>query len=212
MHPGVYKRFQSLIASFPPPGNRVLEIGASFDPQHALLTAFQRLSPNFECTGVNLSVPASTSLPYRMVESNANEMSMFPDASFDAVVCNAVLEHDRFFWKTLEEVRRLLVPSGLFYVGVPGFPLQHNLVQRLLIRLPTTRLRSLPGVALLSEKALLTPLASTRTFMFHAHPDDFYRFSEQAVRRVFLDGLEVLHLEYVLKPVRILAVARKPPL
>lgn len=210
MHPNVYLRFERLIRRYSPPGPRILELGASLFPKDALLSAFQRLSPEFVCTGVNLSVPNGTTLPYRMVEGNANSMPQFADSSYDAVLCNALFEHDRNFWKTLSEVRRILCSGGLFYVGVPGFPMQNNVLQRAFGRLPRSRLKAVPGIARLAEAALLTSLASTRTLMFHAHPSDYYRFSEQAVREVFLEGLECLYLEYLLKPVRIIAVGRKP--
>lgn len=113
-------------------------------------------------------------------------MEGFADSSFDAVLCNALLEHDRHFWSTLEEVRRLLRPRGLFYVGVPGFPMVNNALQRALQRVPRSRFRAVPGVVRLSEKASLSSLAATRTLMFHAYPHDYYRFSEQAVREAYV--------------------------
>ena len=210
MHPAVYRRFEHLFDEFPPAGNAVLEIGVSPEPPHALLSAFQRRSPDFDCVGVNLDVPTGLELPYRVVPTNANEMSCFADRSFDAVVCNAMLEHDPFFWKTLGEVRRLLRDDGLFFVGVPGFRKQPNSVHRALgVLQRAAKARRVPGLRALADRAMLTPLVATTTFMFHAHPYDYYRFSEQAVREVFLAELECLHLEYVLTPVRILAVGRK---
>lgn len=211
MHPKVYRRFEALFEAYPPPGPRILEIGASSFPDDSLLTAFRRLSSDFVCTGVNLEVPAPVALPYRMVQCDANDMAVFEAGSFDGIACNAVLEHDRRFWSTLAEVRRLLVAGGMFYVGVPGFPRRKNIPQRLFTRVPRSRLASVAILSTMVERAALTSLAATRTLMFHAHPDDYYRFSEQAVRQVFLEDLDCVHLEYVLKPVRILAVGRKRP-
>ena len=48
-------------------------------------------------------------------------MAFFPDQRFDVVLCNAVLEHDRFFWETLAEIRRVTRAGGLVVIGTPGF-------------------------------------------------------------------------------------------
>jgi hypothetical protein len=46
--------------------------------------------------------------------------------------------------------------------------------------------------------------------MFHPDPNDFYRFSQEAVTEVFIEGFVILHLECMLEPVRIIAVGKKP--
>ena len=138
-------------------------------------------------------------------------MSIFNDESFDAVACNAVLEHDKFFWKTITEVKRILKPGGLFYVGVPGYSERHNLFQKALMKvIQSATFHSVPLLYRLAQWALLTRLASTPTYLFHAAPDDFYRFSEGAIREVFLEGFVILHLECMLDPVRIIGVGNKP--
>ena len=40
---------------------------------------------------------------------------------FDAVVCNAMLEHDKHFWKTIEEIHRVSRPGAIIAIGVPGY-------------------------------------------------------------------------------------------
>ena len=50
---------------------------------------------------------------------------------------------------------------------------------------------------------------STPTFMFHSAPHDYWRFSEQAVREVFFEGMDCLALSQVLSPIRIVAVGSK---
>jgi SAM-dependent methyltransferase len=41
------------------------------------------------------------------------DLSMFPDASFECVVTDQVLEHVRQPWRALSEMRRVLVPGGV---------------------------------------------------------------------------------------------------
>ncbi len=48
-------------------------------------------------------------------------MECFCDARFDVVLCNAVIEHDRYFWKTIEEIKRVAKPGGLVVIGAPGY-------------------------------------------------------------------------------------------
>jgi ubiquinone/menaquinone biosynthesis C-methylase UbiE len=158
-----------------------------------------------------MEVRPGDNLPYTLIQCNANNMNILDDESFDAVACNAVLEHDKFFWKTLAEVRRVLRPGGLLYVGVPGFSKQNNLIQRIMLKVMHSRfLRSLPLLYPFARWTMLTRLAFTSTLMFHGAPHDFYRFSEEAIKEVFLEGLVVLHLECMLKPVRIIGIGRKP--
>ena len=210
MHPVLYNRFEQLFRQYSPAGNEILEIGATTNVSETLLTLFKNMSPNYHCVGINIDCNSANNLPYTLVQCNGNDMSIFADESFDAIVCNAVLEHDKFFWKTIAEVRRVLRPQGLFYLGVPGFPKRNNLIQKSLLKVTQSGLlRSIPLLYPLAQWALRTRLAFASTLMFHGAPRDFYRFSEEAVREVFLEGFVVLHLESMLEPVRIIGVGRK---
>jgi SAM-dependent methyltransferase len=42
------------------------------------------------------------------------------DESYDAVVCGQMLEHDKFFWLTMKNIARVLVPGGIACVIVPS--------------------------------------------------------------------------------------------
>jgi len=210
MHPILYNRYKQLFRQYPPPGNEILEIGATANVDTTLLTLFKDISEAYHCIGINIKVKPVDHLPYTLIECNGNDMSIFEDETFDAVCCNAVLEHDRLFWKTIAEIRRVLKPGGLFYVGVPGFSRRNTLIQRALRgTMRFARAYSIPFLYRLGEWGLLGRLASTPTYMFHAAPNDFYRFSEEAVKEVFLEGFEVLHLECMLQPVRIIGVGSK---
>jgi len=50
---------------------------------------------------------------------NVENMSVFQDASFDAVWCSHVLEHVRNTGKTLDEIHRILTDDGYLFVIVP---------------------------------------------------------------------------------------------
>jgi len=211
MNPALYSRFEQLFHEYPPSGNEILEVGATANVSETLLSIFKNISKTYHCVGINIKVNSADNLPYTLIQCNGNDMNTFDDESFDAVTCNAVLEHDKFFWKTIAEVRRVLKPEGLCYVGVPCFLKKRNLVQKTLLKLRNSRfLRSIPLLYALAWKAIGTQLAATSTYMYHSSPHDFYRFSVDAVKDVMLEGFAVLHLEYVLNPVRIIAVGRKP--
>ena len=42
------------------------------------------------------------------------------DDSYDVVICGQTLEHVEFFWKTMEEISRILKPGGLCCIIVPS--------------------------------------------------------------------------------------------
>jgi SAM-dependent methyltransferase len=115
------------------------------------------------------------------VTGNANQIDMFDDAEFDLVVTNAVLEHDRYFWLTLDAMRRVLRPGGLLIIGVPGFtrggPVPHR--------------------------------RSTLTFEVH-FAYDYYRFSEQALEEVFFGGFDGVEVSSLLVPPRLVGSGNKP--
>lgn len=112
----------------------------------------------------------------RAVAGNANDMRMFRSGAFDLVMSNAMLEHDRRFWKSVAEMRRVLRPSGVLIIGVPGFD---------------------------ADPAHETGDA-TLTYKVHFEVD-YYRFSEQAVREVFFEGLKDVEARSLLTPPRFVA-------
>lgn len=125
---------------------------------------------------------------------DANQMP-FADDSFDTILCNSMLEHDRFFWRTLAEMRRVARPGALVVLGVPAFVTAS--APRVLHVL--RRLAGLPFIGPRLESAL----ASTPTLNVHNHPGDFYRFSPQAMREVLLADLEDVRVRQLLDPPRL---------
>jgi SAM-dependent methyltransferase len=114
------------------------------------------------------------------VLGNANDMP-FEDDSFDLIMSSATLEHDKRFWLSLGEMKRVLRPGGLLIISVPGF-----------VKDPE-RDRG----------------RWTRTYRVH-FAFDYYRFSEQAVREVFFEGMERVKVDPILRPPRIVGHGYKP--
>lgn len=199
MHPTVQAHFDALIARFPPPGDDVLEIGA-----HATSSpGFLRALGGRHLVGLSLDQGGIYEWG-EIVEGDANRMD-FADDSFDAVICNAMLEHDRYFWMSLAEVRRVLRPGGLFYCGVPGYGSRAGKRRASAIARIKNRLGRVAGpLDPLFERAQALP-----TFPIHERPGDYYRFTERAVREVFFDGFHVLDVTSVMTPPRWVGVGRK---
>lgn len=199
MHSKIFAEFERICARRGAAGD-VLEVGAV--PSDDSLLCLKALAGAKSKVGVNLEGPAHFR-DFEILRADANELSCFPGESFDTVLCNSVLEHDKYFWKSAGEMRRVTRPGGLIVFGVPGFiTLPAERTASRLARL-LSRLRITPS--------LLDPLdASTLTLRTHAFPGDYYRFSPQAVREVLLDGLEDTGLHTLMVPPRIIGVGVKP--
>ena len=116
------------------------------------------------------------------VTGNANDMTgVFEDDSFDLVLCCSTLEHDKHFWLSVAEMKRVLRPGGLLAIGVPGYIKDEE------------RDRG----------------RSTKTYRVH-FDFDFYRFSEQAVREVFFADMERVEVLAYMTPPRLLGHGYKP--
>jgi len=205
MHPAVYRVFAEVCAGADIHGP-VLEVGAVPGPNCLLrLPGLENAHPKI---GLNLDVGDNGSdrdAQYEIVKGDANDMSRFADGQFAAVLSNATLEHDRCFWKTVGEVHRVTSSGGLIAIGVPGYAGMGlaTLVPR----------RSLFGWLLRwhgrgAHADMIQ--AGTVTLGVHLFPGDFYRFSEQAVREVFMAGLLNVSVRTVLNPPRFIAWGRKP--
>jgi SAM-dependent methyltransferase len=116
------------------------------------------------------------------VKGNANNMrDLFRSNWFDLVLCSSTLEHDKRFWRSVAEMRRVLRPGGLMILSVPGY-----------VADPAT-----------------DSGRSTLTYRVH-YTFDYYRFSEQAVRQVFFEGMERVRVRPFMTPPRIFGYGYKP--
>ena len=198
MHPHVYREFERICRERGA-GGAVLEVGAV--PSRESLLCLPALEGARERVGLSLDGP-SRFAGFEILRGNANAMDALESGRFDAVLCNSVLEHDPFFWRTLAEMRRVARPGALIAIGVPGYA--RNPPRRLIERLRP--LRRLPLVGAWVEARL----ASTPTLVVHDFPGDYYRFSAQAMREVFLEGLEEVEVREVMRPPRVIGAGRKP--
>ena len=116
------------------------------------------------------------------VTGNANDMrAVFEDESFDLVLCCSTLEHDKHFWLSLAEMKRVMTPGGLLVIGVPGYVKDEERDQG----------------------------RSTLTYRVH-YAFDYYRFSVQAVREVFFADMERVKVKAYMTPPRLLGHGYKP--
>lgn len=177
VHPLIKQRFETIVRETGVRPRRALEVGGLTGPKSLLrmpeLRAAERYSLNLKQMPSRGGITAVT--------GTANRMDPFADASFDLVLCNATLEHDRRFWLSVEEMRRVLEPGGLLVIGVPGF-----------VKDPE------------HDRGRWT-----RTYRVH-FDFDYYRFSDQAVREVFFESMERVETSVVGMPPRIIGYGWKP--
>lgn len=197
----------------------VLEVGAV--PAKSTLLCMNSLSHASERIGINLIGPTMFD-GFPILQGNANDMSLFPDGRFDAVLCNATLEHDKYFWKTVAEIKRVAKSGGLIVIGTPGYGEHraHSTYDRVVGRLR----RSRAGRVFLSAESrwvqtanrfdLLRPLYwAALTYRIHDAPGDYYRFSAQTFREVILEDLDEVEVRTIMLPPIIIGagIKRVPP-
>jgi len=99
-----------------PPCGRVLDIGCYTG---SLVWELQKLG--FQAIGCDID-PAAVKKGIQLgrnIKLGIVSEHKFEDSFFDAVVCNAVLEHILELSSTIQEVGRILKKNGLFFIYVP---------------------------------------------------------------------------------------------
>ena len=176
MRPEVHEEFHRIIRDSGVRPRAALEVGGVLGP--ASLLRFPELADASRfCLNLTRLQPDEE---ITAVRGNANDIP-FEDERFDVVLSNATLEHDKYFWLSLAEMRRVLEPGGLLVIGVPGY-----------VKNPERDHRR-----------------STHTYKVH-YRYDYYRFSDQAVRDVFFEGMDATGISVVLRPPRIIGWGWKP--
>lgn len=199
MHYRIFIEFERICASLNITGS-ILEVGAV--PSKKSLLCMESLRSAETKIGINLN-RAQSYMDFEIVKGNANSMTMFDDNMFDLVLCNAMLEHDKFFWKSIAEIKRVTKKGGYIIIGTPGYTVTKcDKVRYLLRRLPIIR-------SISKNQYFDFLFHSTLTYEMHAAPGDYYRFSPQAYMDVFFDGLENVKIISVMTPPRIIGVGRK---
>jgi len=190
LHPKIHGHYQSLAEKYQMQGP-FLEIGVSPGPNSILAGGYFHGKP--DRIGINLGdremFDDGTGQNIKFLRVNSNDMRReFADNSFGTVLSNAVIEHDRYFWRSIEEMKRVLAPGGIMAVGAPGYVAQTQLRR---IKLPEDL-----------DKATLT-------YDVHVQPD-YWRFSKKAFKDVICEGMEILELRALMRVPIIVAVAKKP--
>jgi SAM-dependent methyltransferase len=177
MSPKVKRRFHAIIRRTGIKPKRALEVGGLMGDD-SLLRFPELAGAERYCLNL-VDLPSEDGIT--AVKGNANDMRQFADDHFDLVVCCSTLEHDKRFWLSVAEMKRVLAPGGLLVIGVPGYVKDEERDQG----------------------------RSTLTYRVH-YAFDYYRFSEQAVREVFFDGMRRVRVRAMMTPPRIIGHGRKP--
>ena len=177
MSPKVKRRFHGIIRRSGIRPERALEVGGLMG-EDSLLRFPELAGAERYCLNL-VDLPSDDEIT--AVTGNANHMTAFKDETFDLVVCCSTLEHDKRFWLSVAEMKRVLRPGGLLVIGVPGY-----------VKDPE------------NDRG-----RSTLTYRVH-YRFDYYRFSERAVCDVFFDGMERVRVRAVMTPPRIIGSGWKP--
>lgn len=110
MRRGVQHFVQNTLEGYPAIGGRVLEVG-SLNVNGTVRQFFSNFSFYI---GLDMRRGRNVQLV-----AKADNIP-FDNETFDCVVCCDTLEHDDRFWISIDEMRRVLKPGGLFMLTVPG--------------------------------------------------------------------------------------------
>jgi SAM-dependent methyltransferase len=177
VHPMVQRRIHRIVRDSRIRPARALEVGGVMG-SNSLLRAPELEGIERYCLNL-VKMPSADGIT--AVHGNANDMTVFEDGMFELVLSNATLEHDKYFWLSLAEMKRVLAPGGLLVIGTPGYV----------------------------KDAEHDHGKTTATYRVH-YKFDYYRFSDQAFRDVFFEGMEDVKVAAILRPPRIIGHGWKP--
>ena len=200
MHPYIFRKYNEIISGLTFSGP-ALEVGATSGGKTLLnLPALQNIE---EKVGINIDGPYQFK-DFIFHQADANNMDLFSDNYFGLVLCNAMLEHDKYFWKTISEIKRVVKPGGLVIIGTPGFA--ESSFQKFISRFKKHDwFRKINSIA-----SLNFILSSTLTLELHGGSfGDFYRFSPATYREVFFKGFDNVEITQVMQPPRIIGLGYK---
>jgi SAM-dependent methyltransferase len=178
VNPKIMRRYHRIIRRTGVLPERALEVGGLMG-EDSLLRFPELAGAKRYCLNL-YEMPSEDGIT--AVKGNANDMrGLFRDNWFDLIVCSATLEHDKRFWLSVKEMRRVLKPGGLLIISVPGYIEDRE-----------------------NDRG-----RSTLTYRVH-YKFDYFRFSEQAVREIFFQGMKRVRVQPYLTPPRIFGWGYKP--
>lgn len=186
-----YDEYRMLLRALPEAPRAVLEVGAR--PDATSLLCAPELSTAHYRVGVNAREPGRVDA-VDILAMDARSLA-FANATFDLVLCASTLEHIPDFWIARNEMIRVLTPGGTLILSVPGYgeSAPGNYARRIgfALRMPDWWKRG------------------TLTMRVHDAPEDYYRFSRQAVQTVLLRDLDAVRTWSIMMPPRIYGTGRK---
>ena len=108
MSPKVKRRFHAIIRRSGIRPERALEVGGVMG-EGSLLRFPELAGTERYCLNL-VAMPSDGEIT--AVQGNANDMKAFKRDYFDLVLCCSTLEHDKRFWLSVAEMRRVLKPGG----------------------------------------------------------------------------------------------------
>jgi len=120
-----------------------------------------------------------------------NMKGQFADGTFGVVISNRVLPRDKKFWRTQDEIRRILAPGGLLILVSPCFSVVPNDA----------------GMVAIGRKG--NPVESVTLTQKITGAPDFWRISPQAVKNVLFDGFEIREVQVKMAPPNVFGVGVK---
>jgi SAM-dependent methyltransferase len=110
MHQSSYNKMTELLKQFVAPGKKVIDVGAT-------KTMWNYGEAVKENGNVYKTLDWGTNADY---EVNSYDWSHIPKQEFDVVISGQALEHDKYFWKTLENIRSILKSGDLVIIILPS--------------------------------------------------------------------------------------------
>jgi SAM-dependent methyltransferase len=110
MHQSSYNKMTELLKQFVAPGKKVIDVGAT-------KTMWNYGEAVKENGNVYKTLDWGANADY---EVNSYDWSHIPKQEFDVVISGQALEHDKYFWKTLENIKSILKSGDLVIIILPS--------------------------------------------------------------------------------------------
>lgn len=110
MHQSSFNTMQQMLLKHVPQHSRVLDVGATnnmWNYKEAVLAN--------DCFYKTLDWSAGADY-----EVNSYDWNHIPKNEFDVVITGQAFEHDKYFWKTTENIKNLLSPGKIVIIIVPS--------------------------------------------------------------------------------------------